>query len=44
MVLLKKTTLFLGASPKPELTSMALKKGITLINECMLVMLDNGIF
>jgi predicted CoA-binding protein len=28
----------------PELITMAVKKGITVINNCMLVMLNNGIY
>jgi predicted CoA-binding protein len=36
--------IFNPGTTNPELAEMAVKKGITVVNECMLVMLNKGIF
>lgn len=39
-----KRIIFNPGTVNPELEALALKKGIQVINECMLVMLDRGLF
>jgi predicted CoA-binding protein len=39
-----KRIIFNPGTTNPELAEMAMKKGITVVNECMLVMLKQGVF
>jgi hypothetical protein len=44
MSLNPKRIIFNPGTTNPELAGMAMRKGITVVNECMLVMLKQGVF